>query len=365
MSEIRTFARADVPAVAALFQKTFREPGRPATPALETCLAEAFLEHPWYDREIASRVHVGAEEKVTGFIGVFPGRFVHRGRTVRAAIAGTLMVESPEREPLAGAKLLRSVVKGPQEISISESTNLISRRLWEPLGGKVVPLLSLDWFRVMRPGAAALAMFMERIPRGALLAPGAKAIDWVGKGWTERNLRPGSAPGRLTLDSLPSDAAFAGAVGSLSEDFELRPAWSQADVEWFVSQAGHKARYGSLRRAIACNRKGETVGCYLYHGNRGGVGRVLQVLARPDAIGEVVDSLFAEADQAGLAGLRGRCTPGMMNSLLTRNCLYVHRASTVFHTGDPELARTIKSGGALITGLAGEGWTRLVGDEFG
>jgi len=242
LTEIRTCARADLPAVAALFQKTFREAGRAAPRSLETYLAESFLEHPWYDPEVASRVHVDADGKVTGFIGVFPGRFEYRGKTISAAIAGSLMVENPEREPLAGAKLLRSVVKGPQHISISETTNLVSRRLWEPLGGKVVPLLSLDWFRVFRPGSSALAMLTERAPSARVLSPAAKAVDWVGGAWTRRNLRPVESPARLTLDKEPSDAAFAAALIELAKTAELRPAWTEAHVEWLLSQATGKAR---------------------------------------------------------------------------------------------------------------------------
>ncbi len=351
-------------AVAALFQRTFRDPDAPASPSLAAYLAEAFLDHPWYDPEVASRVHVDAAGRVTGFIGVFPGRFAFRGAPVRAAIAGSLMVERPDLEPLAGAKLLRSVVKGPQDISISETTNLISQRLWEPLGGKVIPSLSLDWFRVFRPGAAAFAMLREKVPRAGLLAPGARAVDWLGGRWTRRALRPAEPSGRLTLDRAPSDAVFAAAVLELSEPVELRPAWRQQDIEWLLSQAARKSRYGSPRRTIVRDRKGETVGCYIYHGDAGSLGRVLQIFARPNRAGEVVDCLLSEADGTGLAGLRGRCAPLVMNPLLTRNCIFLHRASTVFHTANRELAAVVQAGDALVTGLAGESWTRLVGDEF-
>jgi hypothetical protein len=364
LSEIRNCSRADITAVADLFQKTFRDSGKAAPRSLEAYLSEAYLGHPGYDPEVASRVHVGAEGRVTGFIGVFPGRFEYRGRAVRAAVAGTLMVEHPEKEPLAGAKLLRSVVKGPQDISISETTNLVSKRLWEPLGGRIVPLLSLEWFRVMRPAAGALSMLTEKFPRGRFLSPAARAVDWMGGPWTRRALRPAGPAGRLTLDAEPSDKAFAEAVMDLAKAIELRPSWRQQDVEWLLAQAARKARYGSLRRTIVRGRKGELLGCHIYHGSAGGMGRVLQLLARQNSVGDVVDCLFHEADQAGLAGLRGRSTPQIMEALLPRKCFFLHRASTMIHAADPELAGVVEAGGALMTGLAGESWTRLVGDEF-
>jgi hypothetical protein len=78
----------------------------------------------------------------------------------------------------------------------------------------------------------------------------------------------------------------------------------------------------------------------------------------------VVDCLFHEAAASGLAGLRGRATPQLVNALLTRQCIFAHRGSTIVHTKDEELRQTLDTGRALITGLAGESWSRLVGHDF-
>ena len=265
-------------AVAALFQKTFRDPSKPAPAALEAYLAEAYLEHPWYDPEIAPRVHVNAEDRVTGFVGVFPGRFEHRGQSFRAAIAGSLMVEHPEREPLAGAKLLRAAIRGPQDISISETTNAISQGLWERLGGNVVPLLSLDWFRVFQPASAGLSMLAETHPRAAIAAPAARLADRVAAGWTKRYLKLAEPSARLEVDSAPSDRDFAAAIIELARAVELRPAWSGTDLDWLLAHAAQKDRYGPVHRAIVRGGRGDLIGCYIYHGKAGGIGRVLQAL---------------------------------------------------------------------------------------
>ena len=364
LSEIRNCAQEDIPAVAALFQKTFRNSDASAPRSLEAYLADSYLDHPRYDRKIASRVHVDEGGRVTGFVGVFPGRFDYRGRTVHAAIAGTLMVEQPDREPLAGAKLLRSVVKGPQDITISETTNQISQRLWEPLGGKVVPLLSLDWFRPLRPASATVATLAEKFPPAALLAPVARASDWVGRSWTKQSLKTAEPSARVSTSADVSDSDFASAVLDLAEANEFRPAWDRQDVEWLLARAARKERHGSLHRGVVRGRKGDLVGCYLYHAKPGGVGRVLQILARPGSAGDVLDCLFREANEAGLSGLRGRSSGQLIDALLTRNCFFVHRASTIVHTADPDLAHAVQNGGALVTGLAGETWTRLIGGNF-
>ena len=337
MSEIRNLAREDVPAVAALFQKTFRKAAGPPPASLAAYLAAAHFDHPWFDPETGPRVHVNGEERVTGFVGVFPGRFTFRGRRVRAAIAGSLMVEDPAREPLAGAKLLRAVVKGPQDISISETTNLVSQGLWEKLGGRVVPLLSLDWVRIFRPAAAGLSMLAERAPQLRMFAPAAWAGDRISRPWARNHLSPGEPDPRLTTDTAPGNDDFAKAVRELSATIELRPDWSEPDLEWLLEHAARKARYGPCSRSIVRNAKGELIGCYIYHGKPGGTGRALQVLARPDAVEGVVDCLFREANAAGLSALRGRSAPQLANALIKRDCLFTHRSSTVILSRDAEL----------------------------
>jgi hypothetical protein len=364
LSEIRNCARGDIPAVAALFQKTFRRSDEAPPASLEAHLAEVYLDHPWYDPDVAARVHVNGEGRVTGFIGVFPGRFEFHGRPFRAAIAGTLMAENPDRDPLAGARLLRSVIKGPQDISISETTNLLSQGLWERLGGTVLPLLSMDFLRIMRPASAALSLLAERNGRAGLLAPAARLGDAIGRRWS-KGLEPPAPSARLTRHENPSDAEMATVVRALAGLVELHPAWSgAADIGWFLAQAERKERYGALRRAVLTSGKGDPVGCYIYHGKPGGAGRALQVLARPDAVDDVVDHMFHDAARTGLAALRGRSSPQLANALLKRNCIFVHRASTVIHTANKELASAADRGEALLTGLAGESWTRLIGGAF-
>src|ERR1051326_6614675 len=120
---------------AGLFQRTFRN-ARRATPAsLTAYLRELYFEHPWRDLALVSKVFV-ADGAVRGFIGILPLRLSFRGRTLRAAVAVSLMVENPQANPLAGARLFRAYLSGPQDASLSDSANPVSRGMWERLGGK-------------------------------------------------------------------------------------------------------------------------------------------------------------------------------------------------------------------------------------
>lgn len=45
-----------------------------------------------------------------------------------------MMVEHPSENPLAGVRLLRSFLSGPQDVSISETANATALRMWRGLG---------------------------------------------------------------------------------------------------------------------------------------------------------------------------------------------------------------------------------------
>src|SRR5262245_26321774 len=136
MSDIRACTADDIPAVARMFQHAFRDPAAPAPRSLEAYLRELFLEHPWRDPDCASRVFVGADGRVHGFIGVLPMRMSFHGQPIRAALASSLVVDNPTENPLAGARLLRSYLTGPQDLCISETSNPLARGMWERIGGR-------------------------------------------------------------------------------------------------------------------------------------------------------------------------------------------------------------------------------------
>ena len=156
MSEIRPCLAEDIPAVADLFQKTFRNARRPPPPALQSVLRELFFEHPWQDPELPSRVSE-ADGKLIGFIGVLPVHMSFRGRKLRAAVPSSIMVDDPQKHPLAGAKLMRAFLNGPQDLSFSEPISPLAQTMWEKAGGETAPSESMEWLRVLRPVGLALA----------------------------------------------------------------------------------------------------------------------------------------------------------------------------------------------------------------
>ncbi len=313
--------------------------------------------------EARSRVFVDKAGDVRGFIGIWPRRMVLQGRTIEAAAAGSLMVDRPEENPIAGARLLRSFLTGPQDLSFSETANDISQRMWERAGGERLAASSLDWVRVLRPARFAINVAGNAFRPASLLSPFAAGVDSLVGALGRNTLAPASEPAGVR-DAEASSAEIAEAISQLSESYSLHPDWDAPDLRVLLAHAASKERYGKLYRRIVYARGGAVAGCYLYYGRPGEIARVLQVLAQPHSVGLVVDSLFRHAASIGCSAVRGRAEPDLLDALIARRCVLFHVAAMVVHARDKALLAEVRRSRALLTGLAGETWTRLIGGEF-
>ncbi len=358
-STIRACEPGDLPIVARLFTKTFRNNRDRASVEIERHLHALLFEHPWRDPQLASQVSVDAGGHLNGFICVLPVRMTLAGRPVRAALASSLMVDEPEKDQLAGARLFRSYFKGPQDFSFSDSSNPVARRMWERLGGAVAPLYSMEWIRLLRPAQAACAFASGAVPAATYLRPFAAVLD--------RAVRNKLAALRIEAVEATAEETTAdnfellSLIIRLSGSYRLAPQWSCEDLRFILQQAGYKERYGSLVCTIVRDKNGKALGAFLYYPQPKGIAFVLQVLAEPGAFAPVIDTLLADAHARGCVAVRGRTQPELIGPLQQRRCLFVQQSCVTYGSKDPDIGEAARSGDALLTGLGGEAWTRLIG----
>jgi hypothetical protein len=155
---IASFGSEHLPAVAALFQNTFRPDGTTHPASLEGYLRELFLEDSWAEPDLSSRVYIGTDGAVIGFIGALPTRMAISGEPVRALTASTLMVANPGENPTVGARLLRSFLCGPQDLSLADTASPLVRAMWRRLGGMAADAFGQDWWVVLQPASFAAAI---------------------------------------------------------------------------------------------------------------------------------------------------------------------------------------------------------------
>lgn len=368
MSDIRPLDLQDVPHVASMFMRVLRKESAPPSSGLVDYLSRIFLEPPGHDPEIVSQVHVRDDGSVSGFIGVIPLALTLEDRPLRAAIASTYMVEDHENDPFAGARLLRRFLAGPQDISLTETANDISTTMWRKMRGTVLSDYSLEWLRVIRPAAFMIEAAARATRIARLASPLARPFDALIRrspdeaAWS--HLSPAVHGNRLLPGADIDDDEAAWLLRHFSSDFPMRPAWKEEDLAAMVAHSHSKPNYGSMVRRKVSSRSGSPVGMFLYYGDKARIGRTIQILAAPGHEGAVIDAMLADADQRGLAALRGRTQPALLNAMLGRRFSFVHSASSIVHARDASLVTPFRSGQAFFNGFAGESWTRLIGGRF-
>lgn len=370
MRTVRPLAVADLPALANLFVKTFRDGRDRASPELANYLEHHYLTGPFCHPDIPALVHIDDAGRLTGFVGVNTLPMRLGDRRLRVAVCGALMVENPAADPMAGARLLRVFLAGPQDLSISETANDVSIALWTRLGGQVLPTYSLEWLRILRPASFVVDRMASRVSALAVFKPLALGLDRFLAG---RNAKTGprwsclgekSEPPRGLVVEPIEPADFAAFFGQLTQHCRLRPDFDAAELDYVVAEAASIRQLGEARAATVRTPQGEIIGAAFYYYRPRGLATVLQIAAAFRRLPATLDALLAHIHAAGAIGVIGRSQPALVEASLDRRIVLLPFVATVGHARDPAVMEAIKSGDAFLNGFVGEKWSRLVECRF-
>jgi hypothetical protein len=334
MDHIRPFVAADVSQVVRLHQSVVsprRKECRPET--YRDYVERVFVDNPSRDDATPSLVYQESDGQVVGFLGVVPRRMSMHGEPLKAAICPQFTVSPSCRRATVAVQLAGAFLDGAQDVSISDEASDESRRLWEQLGGTTALLQSIYWTRSLRPPRSAWSRRM----RSAHLTSAPFTEDLSGE--TVRARLPELAPESLRVE------------------------YDDHTFEWLMERATERRGAGTLHKAVVRNGNGVS-GWYVYHHNGSGAADVLQIAARPDSAGEVVDHLFCDAWQRGATTVTGRLEPRLLEALSSRHCFFHHVGPWVMvNTKRRELLRAFQSGDTFFSRFDGEWCLRFLPDS--
>ena len=157
--EIRPLAAADLADVARLFLRQLGKAGTESPDDARDLLRRTLLDDPWADSEIPSLVSVAPDGAIVGFIGSSVRHVRLDGEPLRAAYACHLMADPDFHNRTIGLFLLRAFLRGPQDMTLTDSATPQARGLWVALGGTPIHHLTTGWMQVFRPAGTAAAFW--------------------------------------------------------------------------------------------------------------------------------------------------------------------------------------------------------------
>jgi hypothetical protein len=240
--------------------------------------------------------------------------------------------------------------------------------MWRKLRATVLPDHSLEWLRIIRPAGFVADKAAGVFGAARLVAPLARPLDALirrcGSGPRWLDLSSAVTPGKTLPTTDADDTLAATLFQQFTEPYAARPRWQPEALGRLVGAPRTKRLYGTMVRRVVTARDGRPVGMFLYYGEPGRIGRVVQILSAPGQADAVIDSMLAHADARGMVALRGRTMPVLLDAMLGRRFVFLHASSSIVHARDPALLEPFRAGKAFFNGFAGESWSRLIGDRF-
>jgi hypothetical protein len=358
MKQVRPAVKSDIPQVTELFQKAFfnNSKAAPTSSKLNAYFEEFFFQNPAAEEEITSLVYEASDGKIIGFIGITPRRMLLRGQPIRAAISMHFMVDPGSRSTLAGVQLLKTFFSGPQDLSLTDGSGNVGRKIWEALGGATALPYSINWLRVLRPGQYVLDRLRRKtgLLRAFALAlrPLCPMVDAIVSQVAPH--RFGKSVASLQESDLDKETLLAG-ITQFSAGAALRPDYDQSLLSWLLAKADQSARPGALHKIALRDADGELSGWYIYKLNADGPSEVLQVVGRKWSFGDVLDHLFYHSWRHGATALTGRLVPEFAQEFSDKHCLFnCGHPWTLVYSKNQELLQAIYRCDVFLTKMEGE-----------
>lgn len=317
-----------------------------------------YFDNPWHDADMPPLVCESAGA-VVGFLGVTPRPMRFSGRSVRASVSSNFRVSDavdPRQRPFVAARLVKSYMGGPQELSVADGSTDTSRRIWEACGGFVAPLYSLDWLLPLRPATAALTLAGLGRRRDSLAARSALTAGRVA------DVALGPVAARLASRPVQTATLTPAAVDTVAATLPdaiaapLRPATDAVALHWVLDVARRLAADGRVHGRQVQDDKGELLGWFYWVRRSADVAEVLQLVTARGEADVVLAAAIDEARQAGAALVRGHAEGGHFQAYRNLSCLLNTGRWMLVHARDPALAMPFRCGDAWFSALDGERW---------
>ena len=126
-------------------------------------------------------------------------------------------------------------------------------------------------------------------------------------------------------------------------------------MNWLFGELARTPRLGRPVRTVLKGASGDVKGWYIYYARRGGLSRLLQIVARKNTMRDVLSHLLHAAHSQGSVGIIGRLEPMLLDNMHGFNCwLFLGGGWRLLHSSQPRLQHLVDTGNLFLSRLEGE-----------
>lgn len=353
---VREFVKSDVPQVVNLYWKFMSPHTGKAPEVLHTSFTDLYFRSPLLDSSAPSFVYENSGE-VLGFFGVTTRRMCLSGEVIRVGLAGNFVIHPKARSGVAAPGLLGAYAASNHDMLLTDSSNDISRHLFERLGFRTIPALNIHWARPLEPAQYAVYAMLRGMSSKVsssfrfVTKPVCAVVDIL----SHKIVRSGPVP---KTPLFAEDLSLETLLRCFSEYHKGYALWPEYDAEllrWLLKFMECAKQRGTLRGIGLCDESGKSVGWYLYYSRPGAIGEVVQVCGKPKVYKAVLEHLFQDAREQGVIALHGVAEYRRISDLSDQGCFFTCRGGwTLAHSRRDELLDILQRGDAFLSRLDGE-----------
>ncbi len=314
-----------------------------------------YFENPWVDPELPPLIAT-LDDRIVGFLGITPRVMQYGDRRLRVAVSSNFTVapSAPEKHrPFIAARMIKTMIGGPQDLSLADGATDVSRRIWERCGGSIAPVMGLDWFHTARPARGIWELARRGLDTASPLSRaatlGTETLDLIGASFTKRLAQNAATPSPLDLDEVVTAVNMRIAA-------PIKPVAQRDWIDWLLRQSSRLAIDGKIRTGAIKNAEGGLAGWFISIMSRDRVADILQIEAPGTDAEAVIGAAIADARGAGAALIRGHARMAHLAAYRRHFCLLNSGRWVLTHSRDPKLLRPFNDGTAWVSMLDGERW---------
>ena len=351
MSGVRDLRPEDIPEVARLRERVFTETRFTSRSALEAHIERVFFKNPWYATGAGSLVHVGADGRINGFLGLVPRPLAIGDRPLRGTVAAQFMV-APEARGLPGVRLYQAGFAAPTDLLYTDVGTPDATALWELMGGHAALVYGMTWTRPVRPGEFAVSAGGGE---GRFGTRGVRYLARMGLRYLDRIVS--LAPANLAHAAAAEPATYEQAITLLNQlsGNRLRAVYDVESFRWVCSTLAIRWGRDAVHLALVPDADGKPAGWFLYGMADRGTAVLYQLIARRDRYERVLAAALRHAYDRNAIAVQGRFDRRYAHLVLRMGgTVAYHGRGILGRTTDPTVLQQLLSGEALLSGMDGE-----------